>query len=149
MFRSYQIIIRELCSLLKLYYSIPNSIRICKRGVVAAYHVVWECVVEQWLGMRRTTHSVVDKLKWINWELCALYSLDPEKGGNKLHRNAITIYQSPRHRNTAKNFGNRTVTGIWTGWKWKIKFCPVQLAAKSSCFSKAPGMFLGPTHIPI
>ena len=46
MFRFCQIIIRELCSLLKLYYSIHNSIRICKRGVVAAYHVVWECVVE-------------------------------------------------------------------------------------------------------
>jgi len=53
MFRSCQIIIRELCSLLKLCYSIPSSIRICKRGVVAAYHVVWECVVEQWLGVRR------------------------------------------------------------------------------------------------
>ena len=53
MFRSCQIIIRELCSLLKLYYSIHNSIRICKRGVVAAYHIVWECVVEQWLGVRR------------------------------------------------------------------------------------------------
>jgi len=39
-FRSCQTIIRELCSLLKLYYSIHNSIRICKRGVVAAYHVV-------------------------------------------------------------------------------------------------------------
>jgi len=35
MFRSCQIIIRELCSLLKLCYSIHNSIRICKRGVVA------------------------------------------------------------------------------------------------------------------
>ena len=45
MFRSCQIIIRELCSLLKLYYVIHNSIRICKRGVVAAYYVVWECVV--------------------------------------------------------------------------------------------------------
>jgi len=55
MFRSCQIIIRELCSLLKLYYSIHNSIRICKRDVVAAYHVVWECVVEQWLGVRRNT----------------------------------------------------------------------------------------------
>jgi len=40
MFRSCQIIIRELCSLLKLYYDIHNSILICKRGVVAAYHVV-------------------------------------------------------------------------------------------------------------
>jgi len=68
MFRSCQIIIRELCSLLKLYYSIHNSILIYKRGVVAAFHVVWECVVEQWLGLRRfflrrtpshcsTTHS--------------------------------------------------------------------------------------------
>jgi len=53
MFRSCQIIIRELCSLLKLYYSVHNSIRIYKRCVVAAYHVVWECVVEQWLGVRR------------------------------------------------------------------------------------------------
>jgi len=52
MFRSCQIIIRELSSLLKLCYSIHNSIGICKRGVVAAYHVVWECVVEQWLGVR-------------------------------------------------------------------------------------------------
>ena len=57
MFRSYHIIIRELCSLLKLYYSIHNSIPRCKRGVVAAYHVVWEYVVEQWLGVRRTTHT--------------------------------------------------------------------------------------------
>ena len=47
MFRSCQILIRELCSLLNLYYSIQNSIRIWKRGVVAVYHVVWECVVEQ------------------------------------------------------------------------------------------------------
>ena len=39
--------------MLKLYYSIHNSIRICKRDVVAAYHVVWECVMEQWLGVRR------------------------------------------------------------------------------------------------
>ena len=58
MFRSCQIIIRELSFLLKLYYNIHNSIDICKRGVVAAYHVVWECVVEQWLGVRlRRTSS--------------------------------------------------------------------------------------------
>jgi len=57
MFRSCQIIIREFCSLLKLYYGINNSIRISKGGVVAAYHVVWECVVEQWLGVRRRTHT--------------------------------------------------------------------------------------------
>jgi len=46
MFRFCPIIIRELCSLLQLYYSSHNSIRICKRGVV-----------EQWLGVRRTTHT--------------------------------------------------------------------------------------------
>jgi len=57
MFRSCQTIIRELRSFLKLYFSNHNSIRIYKRGVVAAYHVVWECVVEQWLGVRRTTHT--------------------------------------------------------------------------------------------
>jgi len=57
MFRSCKIIIRELCSLLKLYYSIHNSILICKRSVVAAYHIVWECVVEQWLGVRRVRRT--------------------------------------------------------------------------------------------
>jgi len=46
MFRSCQIIIRELCcSLIKLYYNIHNLIRFCKQGAVAACHVVWECVV--------------------------------------------------------------------------------------------------------
>ena len=52
MFRSCQIIIRELSSLLKLYYSIHNSIGICKRGVVAAYHVV-----EKWPAVRLKTHT--------------------------------------------------------------------------------------------
>ena len=67
MFRSCQIIIRKLCSLLKLYYSIHNSIRICKRGVVAAYLVVWECVVEQWLGVCRIrrTPSLACLLAWL------------------------------------------------------------------------------------
>jgi len=69
MFRSYQIIIRELCSLLKLYYSIHNSIRICKRGVVAAYHVVWERVVEQWLGVRRMRRTRTTPLLEIRIEL--------------------------------------------------------------------------------
>ena len=37
MFRSCQIIIRELCcSFLKLYYNIHNLIRFCKQDVVAA-----------------------------------------------------------------------------------------------------------------
>jgi len=48
----------KLCSLLKLYYGIHNSILICKRGVVAVYHVVWECVVEQWLGVRQSYITV-------------------------------------------------------------------------------------------
>ena len=66
MFRSCQIIIRELCSFLKLYYSIHNSIRICKRDVVGAYHVVWECVVEQCFKVfyvKLYVHSLVDKVK--------------------------------------------------------------------------------------
>jgi len=57
MFQSCQVIIRALCSLLKLYYSIHNSIRICKQGVVAAYRVVWECVVEQWQGLRHMLNN--------------------------------------------------------------------------------------------
>jgi len=43
--------------LAKVIFRYSHSILICKRGVVAAYHVVWECVVEQWLGVRRTTHT--------------------------------------------------------------------------------------------
>jgi len=46
MFRSFQIIIREFrCSLLKLIH-IHDFVRFCKQGVVAAYHVVLESVVE-------------------------------------------------------------------------------------------------------
>jgi len=61
MFRSCQTIIRELCcSLLKLYYNIHNLIRFCKQGVVAVCHVVWECVVEQWLVLRRMHTSRSD-----------------------------------------------------------------------------------------
>ena len=43
MFRSCQIIIRELCSLLKLYYGIHNSIRICIRDVVAVGYIMLCC----------------------------------------------------------------------------------------------------------
>jgi len=46
MFRSFQIIIREFRrSLLKLLH-IHDLVRFCKEGNVAAYHVVWESVVE-------------------------------------------------------------------------------------------------------
>ena len=51
MFRSCQIIIRELCcSLLNLYYNIHNLIRFCKEGVVAACHALWERVAERAVG---------------------------------------------------------------------------------------------------
>jgi len=50
MFRSFQIIIREFRhSLLKLL-DIHDLVRFCKQGVVAAYHVVWESVVESVVG---------------------------------------------------------------------------------------------------
>ena len=51
MFRSFQIIIiREFCrSLLKLL-RIHDLVRVCKQGVVAAYHVVWESVVQSVVG---------------------------------------------------------------------------------------------------
>jgi len=50
MFRFCQIIIRELLFLAKviLQYSQFNSF--CKQVVVAACHVVWECVVERAVG---------------------------------------------------------------------------------------------------
>jgi len=72
MFRSCQIIIRELCSLLKLCYIIHNSIRICKRGVVAAYHVVQECVVDQWLGVLRLLRMLSMRLMLSNESLSLL-----------------------------------------------------------------------------
>ena len=87
MFRSCQIIIRELSSLLKLYYSIHNSIRICKRVVVAAYHVVWECVVEQWLGLRRTTHTSTTQHDMLSQQLVCKYELNCEYCNITLARN--------------------------------------------------------------
>ena len=65
MFRSCQIFIREICSLLHLYYNIHTSISICKRAVVAAYHVLWECVVEQWLCVRRILSNKNNKRQHI------------------------------------------------------------------------------------
>jgi len=58
MFRSCQIIIRELCCfLLNLYYNIHNLIRFCKQGVVTACHVATtpclQGVVDCLLGVRR------------------------------------------------------------------------------------------------
>ena len=50
MFRSFQIIIMEFRrSLLKLLH-IHDLVRFCKQRVVAAYHVVWESVVESVVG---------------------------------------------------------------------------------------------------
>ena len=50
MFRSFQIIIREFrLSLLNLLH-IHDLVRFCKQGVVAAYHVELESVVETVVG---------------------------------------------------------------------------------------------------
>jgi len=50
MFRSFQIIIREFRrSLLKLLH-IHDLVRFCIKGVVPAYHVVLESVVESLVG---------------------------------------------------------------------------------------------------
>ena len=50
MFQFFQIIIREFHhSLLNLLH-IHDLVRFSKQGVVAAYHVVWECVVESVVG---------------------------------------------------------------------------------------------------
>ena len=67
-----------------LCYSIHNSIRICKRGVVAAYHVVWECVVEQWLGVRRIRPTQQDMLPQ---HLVCKYELNCEYCNITLARN--------------------------------------------------------------
>jgi len=68
MFRSCQIIIRELCSLLKLCYSIHNSIGIYKRGVVeqwlaTAPHVGVFSNVLKVFYVKLYVYSLVDKLK--------------------------------------------------------------------------------------
>ena len=43
--------------LTKVILRYSHSILICKRGVVAAYHVVWECVVRRTPSHCSTTHS--------------------------------------------------------------------------------------------
>jgi len=57
MFLSCQVIIRELSSLLKLCYSIHNSIRICERGVVAA-DVVAADVVPKYFSFQEELSEV-------------------------------------------------------------------------------------------
>jgi len=77
MFRSCQIIIRELCSLLKLYYSIHNSIRIVRScqycNITLARNKAlwwWSDKIETCRSvlkvfyMKLYVHSLVDKLKW-------------------------------------------------------------------------------------
>jgi len=101
MFRSCQIIIRELCSLLKLYYGIHNSILICKRGVVAAYHVVWECVVERWLGVRRIIQFLfANEVLWQHIMLCE----------NVLWSSGLVcvVRRTPSHCSTAHSHTQRT-----------------------------------------
>jgi len=57
MFRSRQTIIRELCSLLKLYYSIHNSIRICN------FNSYFCCVMSKF--QQKLTYSVSNRTKWL------------------------------------------------------------------------------------
>ena len=67
MFRSFQIIIREFRhSLLKLLH-IHDLVRFCKQGVVSAYHVLQESVVENAVGQvcvlcyQHTTHTLYNR----------------------------------------------------------------------------------------
>ena len=90
MFWSCQIIIRELSSLLKLCYSIHNSIHICKRDVVAAYHIMEECVVEQWLGvllMLSTERHIPTQHDMLPQHLVSKYELNCEYFNVTLARN--------------------------------------------------------------
>jgi len=50
MFRSFQIIIREFLRSLLTLLHIYDLVHFCKQSVVAAYHVVWESVVESVVG---------------------------------------------------------------------------------------------------
>ena len=73
MFRSCQIIIRELFSLLKLYYSIHNSIRICKRGFVAEYHVALRVVRRTPSHCSTTQHDILPQHLVYKYELNCEY----------------------------------------------------------------------------
>ena len=50
MFRSFQIIIREFRRSLPKLLHIHDLVRFCKQGIVAAYHIVYESVVESVVG---------------------------------------------------------------------------------------------------
>ena len=59
MFRSFQIIIREFRrSLLKLLH-IHDLVRFCKQDVVAAYHIVYESVVESVVRRTPSQHDML------------------------------------------------------------------------------------------
>ena len=75
--------------MLKLYYSIHNSIRIYKRGVVAAYHVVWECIVEQWLGVRRIRRFNSIKFN----KVCHIYTAGCKKSNSRYDEAYIRLSQ--------------------------------------------------------
>jgi len=71
MFRSCQIIIRELCSLLKLCYSIHNSIGICRRGEYCNITLARNKAPWWWSDKIETCRSVLSVLCEI---ICAFVS---------------------------------------------------------------------------
>ena len=86
MFRSCQIIIGLLCSLLKLYYSIHNYIPICKRGVVAASYDAHLATAPQHIP---TQHDMLPQHLVCKYELnCEYCNIIFQ--GKKLHDDDLT-----------------------------------------------------------
>jgi len=68
MFRSFQMIREFCCSLLKLLH-IHDIVRFCEQGVVAAYHVVYESVVESVVGWVCVPHYTAYDVHLANYTL--------------------------------------------------------------------------------
>jgi len=114
MFRSCQIIIGELYSLLKLYYGIHNSILICKWGV-AAYHVVlwssgWVCVVRCTPSHCSTTHSQQHDM--LPQHLVCKYDLNCEYNFSK-EQSSLMIWQDRNMSECLKCFKMFWMCFMW------------------------------------
>ena len=75
---------------------------------MAAYHVVWECVVEQWLGVRRMLsnkrHTLrVDKATTVQSEEQPIYRLDNRRNPCR-EKGCLTTSKLPDHPGVHSTF---------------------------------------------
>jgi hypothetical protein len=86
-------------------------------------------------------------ITWIiNWQVCDLYSLDSEEGGSKLFRYAQQFTGRHDVVNYTHESGKQHSNWVTDGLEIRKIFVLFPTGARISCFSKAPGKSLRPTH---